>query len=140
MYEPLFDLIREFEGCRLTTYVCPAGVLTIGYGSTGPDVKPGLTWTPGQAENRMRADAMRFLRMTQALCPQLSEGQTCAIADFAYNLGIGRLKGSTLLKRLQAGRYEDVPFELRKWVMGGGRKLPGLVKRREAEIALFERS
>lgn len=136
--EPLLKLIRQFEGCKLVPYICPAGVLTCGWGSTGPGVIPGRIWTQHEADNRLILDAASFYRQTQSLCPELNNVQLCAIADFAYNLGVGRLKGSTLLKRIRAGAYEDVPDELRKWVLGGGKKLPGLVKRREAEIALFE--
>ena len=133
----LYRLIRHFEGCRLVPYYCPAGVLTCGWGSTGPDVFPGRAWTQEYADKRMEQDALRFARGTLALCPQLTDARLCAIADFAYNLGLGRLKASTLRKRINAGDWPAVPVELRKWVMGGGRKLPGLVKRREAEIAII---
>lgn len=118
-------------------YVCPAGVLTAGWGSTGPDVVPGLAWTQDYADRRLQQDAERFARGTCALCPGLSGDALCAIADFSYNLGIGRLKASTLRRKLNAGDYDAAAIELRKWVNGGGRKLPGLVLRREAEIALL---
>ena len=136
----LYVLIRRFEGCRLMPYLCPAGVWTAGWGSTGPDVFPGRAWTQAYADQRMADDALRFALGTLAACPALateSDDRLCAIADFSYNLGLGRLRGSTLRKRINTGRWGDVPIELRKWVRGGGRVLPGLVLRREAEIRLL---
>lgn len=133
----LYRLIKRFEGCRLMPYYCPAGVLTCGWGSTGPDVFPGRAWTQEYADSRMLMDAQKFARGTLALCPSLAGNKLCAIADFSYNLGIGRLKSSTLRRKVNAGDWEAVPKELRKWVNGGGRRLQGLVLRREAEIALI---
>lgn len=133
----LYILIRRFEGCRLTPYICPAGVWTCGWGSTGPDVFPGRAWTQEYADRRMYADALKFARGTLRLCPGLNDQQLCAIADFAYNLGLGRLKASTLRRKLNAGDMPAAKRELRKWVNGGGRRLPGLVLRREAEAALL---
>jgi len=135
--EELFRLIRLFEGCRLVPYLCPAGVWTCGWGSTGPDVVPGQPWSQAYADQRLSSDALKFARGTLALCPRLSGTALCAIADFAYNLGLGRLKASTLRIRLNQGDMAGAATELRKWVMGGGRRLPGLVKRREAEAALL---
>ena len=135
----LYVLIRRFEGCRLMPYVCPAGVWTCGWGSTGPDVVPGRAWTQDYADQRMAMDAERFARGTLALCPALAGNALCAIADFSYNLGLGRLKASTLRRKLNAGDYAGAAVELRKWVNGGGRKLHGLVLRREAEVALLPR-
>ncbi len=136
----LYVLIKRFEGCRLVPYYCPAGVLTCGWGSTGPDVFPGRAWTQEYADQRMQIDAERFARGTIALCPSLSGSKLCAIADFSYNLGLGQLKASTLRRKINAAQLSAVPSELRKWVNGGGRKLPGLVLRREAEVSLFRRS
>ena len=133
----LYVLIKRFEGCKLMPYYCPAGVLTCGWGSTGPDVFPGRAWTQEYADSRMLMDAQKFARGTLALCPSLTGNKLSAIADFSYNLGIGRLKASTLRRKVNAGDWSGVPAELRKWVNGGGRRLPGLVLRREAEIALL---
>lgn len=134
--ETLYALIRRFEGCRLVPYLCPAGVWTCGWGSTGADVFPNRAWTQDYADARLAQDAVRFARGTAALCPGLRGERLAAIADFAYNLGLGRLKASTLRRRLNAGDYAGARQELRKWVRGGGRVLPGLVLRREAEAAL----
>lgn len=133
----LYSLIRRFEGCRLVPYLCPAGVWTCGWGSTGADVFPGRAWTQDYADKRMEADALKFARGTLALCPDLRGDKLCAIADFAYNLGLGALRGSTLRKRLNAGDEVGAVAELAKWVNGGGRRLPGLVRRRAAEALAF---
>lgn len=134
----LYKLIRRFEGCRLMPYVCPAGVWTCGWGSTGADVFPGRPWTQDYADRRMEMDALRFAKQTMLLCPKLATGpEISAIADFAYNVGAGALKASTLRRRLNEGDMPAAKAELAKWVRGGGRVLPGLVIRRAAEAALL---
>lgn len=133
----LYVLIRRFEGCRLMPYICPAGVWTCGWGSTGSDVFPGVPWTQEYADQRMYADALKFARGTSTLCPNLTGARLCAIADFSYNLGLGRLKSSTLRRKIDTEDWAAAKVELRKWVNGGGRKLSGLVLRREAEAALL---
>ncbi|MDP4300333.1 lysozyme [Leptothrix discophora] len=135
----LLALIRRFEGCRLVAYTCPAGIWTCGWGSTGPDVGPGTVWTQAQADARLLADAGVCTTGTTRLCPGLSGDPLAAIADFAYNLGLTRLAGSTLRRRLREGDMAGAADELRKWVRGGGRVLPGLVRRREAEAVLLNR-
>jgi len=130
-------LIRRFEGLRLRAYLCPSGIPTIGYGATGPDVRLGMIWSHGQAEMRLRADADHYLLGTLALCPNLRGNQLAAIADFAYNLGLGRLRASTLRLRINAGNIDSARGELARWVRGGGRVLPGLVARRAAESLLL---
>lgn len=135
--DALYVLIRRFEGCKLMPYYCPAGILTCGWGSTGPDVFPGRAWSQAYADHRLELDAVRFARGTRALCPDLQGEALCAIADFAYNLGLGRLKSSTLRRRLNAGQIDQAKAELAKWVNGGGRVLPGLVLRRATEAALL---
>lgn len=135
----MLELIRRFEGLRLRAYYCPAGVLTCGYGSTGPDIKPDTVWTKEQAELRMRRDADVFAAGTLRLCPNLEGPALAAVADFAYNLGLTRLKGSTLRRKVNAGDWAGARVELLKWVRGGGRVLPGLVLRRQVEAALLPR-
>jgi lysozyme len=85
----------------------------------------------------MAMDAEKFAKAALSLCPELEGDKLCAIADFTYNLGVGRLKHSTLRKRINAGDWGGAAIELRKWVNGGGKRLPGLVLRREAEINLL---
>lgn len=129
----LHDLIKRFEGLRLKAYFCPAGVVTLGYGSAGPDIKMGMIWTKEQAIDRMYVDAEVFLTGAKSLCPTLVGDRLDAVADFAYNLGLTRLKGSTLRRKLNAGDMAGARAELLKWVRGGGRILPGLVIRRAVE-------
>lgn len=136
--DALLPLIRKFEGLRLRAYFCPAGVLTCGYGSTGPDIKKDTVWTEDQAETRMFLDAGRFAVAASKLCPSQHDDNLAALADFAYNLGATRLAGSTLRRKINAGDIEGSRDELRKWVRGGGKVLPGLVIRREAEAALLK--
>lgn len=136
-HTPLHMLIRRFEGLRLRAYTCPAGVLTCGYGSTGPDINPDTVWTKEQAEMRMSSDAALYLSATRKFCPGQADDNLAALADFAYNLGCTRLKGSTLRRKINAGDMAGARIELAKWVRGGGRILPGLVARRAAEAALL---
>lgn len=142
--EALLALIRKFEGLRLKPYRCPAGVPTIGYGHTGPEVRmdsPPIT--PGFAEVLMQEDAGQFLRAAGKLSPSLwleGDAKHSAIADFCFNLGTTRYKASTLKRRVDAGDWQGAAEELQKWVWGGGKKLPGLVARRAAEAILIEGS
>jgi len=136
-FAALYALIRTFEGCKLVPYLCPAGVWTCGWGSTGPDVFPGRAWTQEYADQRMHMDALKFARGTAALCPRLTGDRLSAIADFAYNVGLGALQASTLRRVVNAGAWDQAKTQLMRWVRGGGRVLPGLVKRRTAESNLL---
>jgi len=129
----LHDLIRRFEGLRLRAYLCPAGVWTCGYGSTGPDVSRGTVWSAPQADERMTRDAQVFTAGAARYCPSLRGDGLDAIADFAYNLGLTRLAGSTLRRKINSGDTAGARAELLRWVRAGGRVLPGLVARRVAE-------
>lgn len=133
----LYALIRQFEGCRLMPYLCPGKVWTCGWGSTGPDVIPGRPWTQEYADRRMEVDALRFAKGTLRLCQNLDGKRLEAIADFAYNLGLGALQASTLRRRLLAEDWEAARYELGRWVNAGGRRLPGLIRRRAAEAVLL---
>jgi lysozyme len=133
----LYVLIRRFEGCRLRAYICPAGVWTIGWGATGRGVFPGAVWTQSQADARLYQDAQVFVAAVLKASPSLTGGALCAIADFAYNLGAGAYRGSTLRRCIDAGDMEGAKRQLARWVHGGGRVLPGLVLRRAAESALL---
>jgi lysozyme len=137
VYAALYILIRRFEGLRLRAYYCPAGVLTCGYGSTGRDIKPGTVWTKEYAEARMQQDALKFSRGTKLLCPAASGTQLCALADFAYNLGLGNLKSSTLRRKINAGDIEGAKKQIMRWNKGGGKVLAGLTKRRTLEASLL---
>lgn len=130
------EIAKHFEGLRLKAYLCPAGIWTIGYGSIR-GVKPGMEITFEEASRRFQVDWEVARRATSHLCPGLSDRRLEAITDFTFNLGAGRLAASTLRRRLNLGDWIGAAAELRKWVYGGGRKLPGLIARREAERALL---
>ena len=130
-------LIKEFEGCRLTAYKCPAGVWTIGYGHTSaagsPEVTPGMTITQQEAEDILRRDLVKYENgVIKLVNVDLTQGQFDALVDFAYNAGVGALGKSTLLKKVNAEDFDAVPTELMKWTKAGGRELAGLVRRRRA--------
>lgn len=131
----LLALIRRFEGCRLRAYRCPAGVWTIGWGSTGPGIGPGVVWTQDQADARLDSDAIAYYLAAIKASPGLAlyPEAAQAIADFVYNIGITRYRASTLKRRIDAEDWDGACHEIVKWVYGGGRKLPGLVLRRQAE-------
>jgi lysozyme len=138
--EGLYRVATRVPVVTVVPYICPAGILTIGRGHTGADVVEGLIWSVEQAEDALQQDMAVAHAQALALCPSLataSPGRRAAIADFVFNLGGGRLRASTLRRKINDGAWGDVPAELRKWVWGGGRRLPGLVHRREAEIALL---
>jgi len=131
-------LIRHFEGCRLDAYLCPAGVWTIGYGHT-KGVKEGETIDQEAAEAFLIEDLEEFEGyVTEMVEVPLSQSQFDALVSWTFNLGPGNLERSTLLAKLNQGEYTDVPFEIKRWTRVGGVILPGLVKRRNAEAALFE--
>lgn len=132
------DLVKSFEGLRLKAYYDSVGVLTIGFGSTGPHVKPGMVITPKQAEDLLRDDVTRFEAcVSKQVTVPLSQNQFDALVSFAFNLGCGNLASSTLLKKLNAKDYAGAASEFAKWNRAGGKVLAGLTRRREAEKALF---
>lgn len=132
------DLIISFEGIRLEAYKCPAGVWTIGVGSTVPAVHAGEVITKQQALARFDKDLTKFENAVDRLVKvPLTQNQFDALVSFTFNVGEGALAKSTLLKKLNAGDYDTVPSELMKWTKGGGKELPGLVRRRRAEAAMW---
>ncbi|APR37947.1 lysozyme [Paraburkholderia sp. SOS3] len=134
-----FNLIRQFEGLRLIAYTDVVGVLTIGYGHTGPDVKPGLVITQAQADQLLGDDLSRFESGVDRLVTAPVNGnQYSALVSFSYNLGLGSLQNSTLLRLLNEGDYNGAAQQFPRWDMAGGQHLPGLLKRRQAEQSLFE--
>ena len=134
-----FNMIREFEGLRVAAYRCPAGIWTIGYGHTGPDVYRGLRITPERACRLLEQDIVRFECGVDDLLGNAptTQGQFDALVSFAFNCGLGALRGSTLLKLHRAGKYRLAAAAFMLWIRGGGRKLPGLVRRRNAERRLY---
>ncbi len=139
------DLIKQFEGCRLKAYKCPAGVWTIGWGTTriqGKPVRPGLRITQAEADLLLRLDAEQHWRSASRYVDvQLTQNQIDALASFVFNVGVGAFSESDLLQHLNAGRFNDAANEFDRWTKArkGRTKvvLPGLVKRRAAEKALY---
>lgn len=139
------SLCRQFEGYRSRPYLCPAGIPTIGYGSTY--YSDGRKVTLGDApmdEPTARALLVAELERTYLpgvlrQCPVLAtdESKCNAIVDFCYNLGVGRLQTSTLRRKINSQDWGGAKEQLMLWTIGGGKVLPGLVKRRAAECALF---
>jgi lysozyme len=131
-------LIKSFEGLELRAYKCPADVLTIGYGSTGPHVKPNMVITEKQAEDLLRQDLVRFERaVTRLVTVPISQNQYDALVSFTFNLGEGNFSRSTLLKRVNARDFSGAQREFAKWNRAGGVVLAGLTRRRAAEARLF---
>jgi GH24 family phage-related lysozyme (muramidase) len=135
------DMIKRFEGFSPTVYICPAGHATIGYGHV---VKPqereqfarGIT--AEQAEALLRQDVQTAERaVLRLITVPLTDGQFDALVSFTFNLGAGALQRSTLRRRVNRGDHAGVPPEFRKWVWAGGRKLEGLMRRREAEVTAY---
>ena len=139
------ELCREFEGFRARPYLCSAGVPTIGWGSTFYLDGRKVT-LDDQPISRSQADEMLemsirsiYLPGVLRLCPGLiaQPGPLNALIDFTYNLGVGRLQTSTLRKKINAQDWDSSQEQLMRWVRGGGRVLPGLVRRRKAEAELL---
>lgn len=140
------DLAKRFEGFhrvpksdpdRAHPYVCPAGFWTIGYGHLCDPKHPPITGAEGEAY--LAKDLVTALNATLRYCPVLAtqpEGRLAAIVDFTFNLGAGRLQTSTLRRRINQLDWAGAASELRRWVYGGGKVLPGLVLRREAEAQI----
>ena len=130
--------IEGYEGCRLTAYQDSVGVWTIGYGHTGPDVHAGLTITQAQADQLLLADLYKFEQgVSQLVRVPINQNQFDALVSFAFNLGLGSLGRSTLLKLLNSRDYNGAADQFLKWTYAGHEQLPGLVKRRRAERAMF---
>ena len=138
-----FELIKKFEGCELEAYQCAAGVWTIGYGYT-KDVKEGDVWSEEKAEFMLwrELDDEYEQYINSLVTAPINQCQFDALVSWVYNLGPANLKVSTLLKKLNAGEYNEVPAQIKRWnkaTVNGERKvLPGLTRRREAEALMFE--
>jgi len=131
------NLIKRFEGLELKSYKDSVGILTIGYGHTHA-VRAGDVITGEQADAFLREDLqVAELTVNTNVKVKLTQGQFDALVSFVFNLGSGNFVKSTLIKKLNAGDYAGAADEFGKWVNAGGKKLPGLVKRRAAEREVF---
>lgn len=131
-------LIKHFEGCKLKSYKCPAGVWTIGYGHTS-GVKDGQTITQAQADHYLAIDIQPIEQQIRSyVTAPLKQHQLDALACFVFNVGIGNFATSTLRKLINAHDYDGAALQFGKWTKADGKDLPGLITRRAAERALFE--
>lgn len=133
------DLIKSFEGLELKAYLCPAKVWTIGYGSTGKHVTPGMVITEAQAEDLLRDDLARFEAAAVKYCEPATDNQFAALVSFAFNVGEGEggLKTSTLRLLHQAGDYAGAKAQFARWNKARGKVLAGLTRRRSVEATLY---
>jgi lysozyme len=129
--------IRRFEGLRLRAYKDPAGVWTIGYGHTGPEVHDGQRISEEEAEALLRADVERIEAGVARVAGEARQQQIDALVSFAFNVGLTALRVSTLIRKHRAGDHEGAAREFGRWVYAGGRRLEGLRRRRAAEAALY---
>lgn len=133
-------LVMEFEGCRLRSYKCPAGVWTCGWGET-EGVTKDTQWTQEEADAKLRRRLMQFIDGVLDACPELKDDppyRLAACASLAYNIGLGAFANSTVCKKTKIGEYESAANAFLLWNKAGGKVLPGLVRRREAERRIYE--
>ena len=130
-------LIKSFEGCHTVAYQDAVGVWTIGYGHT-IDVKEGMTITQHQCDVMLEVDIETYENyVNKYVVVFLTQNQFDALVSWVYNLGPTNFRKSTMLKVLNAGKYDEVPYQMKRWNRAGGQVLKGLVIRREAEAELF---
>ena len=133
-------LIAQYEGCRLKAYKCPAGKWTIGYGHT-EGVKEGDVWTQERADAELVMEIDKYRAAVLRVCPTLkaTSNRLGACISLAYNIRIGNFSGSSVAKYIRRGEYRAAADAFGLWVNAGGKKLPGLVSRRQAEQTVFRR-
>lgn len=140
MNEAGLNLIKSFEGCKLTSYYDSVGVITIGFGHTGSDVEEDMTITQDQADALLASDLKKFEDGVNSLVTtDISENQHAALVSFAYNLGLHSLSTSTLLKLVNEDNFDDAAPQFLRWNRAGGQVLAGLTRRRETEMELFKK-
>jgi lysozyme len=135
------NLIKEFEGFRAKAYLCPAGVWTVGYGTTrinGNKVTEDTQLTTEEADIFLEQDLKSFEdAINKNVDVELTQNQFDALVAFVYNVGVGNFQKSTLLKILNRGEYDAASEQFLRWDKAGGKKLAGLTRRRKAEQKLF---
>ena len=131
------ELVKHFEGFESEAYLCPANVWTIGYGRTR-NVKEGDVITELQAERDLLEELEEFGEQVLSVVDvELNQNEFDALTSWTYNLGVGNLRSSTLLKKLNAGDKNSVPSEMLRWNKANGKVLNGLTRRRQAEADLW---
>lgn len=134
------EFIINEEGEKLTAYICPAGVLTIGVGHTGKDVVPGMKITKEKSRELLKLDLRRFEdAVNKSIKVTLKQHQFDALVSLAFNIGASAFSKSTLVKKINSGAdIKEIETEWKKWRKGGGKVLPILVRRREREIKMYK--
>ncbi len=134
-------LIKQFEGCRLDAYPDPGTggePWTVGWGSTGPGIRKGVRWTQAQADQRLAEDVAKFATgVDQLLTIPTKPHQRGALISLAYNIGLGALSGSTLLRKHNAADFAGAQAQFAAWNKAGGKVMSGLVRRRAAEASVY---
>ena len=134
------DLVKFFEGFESKAYLCPANVWTIGYGRTR-NVREGDVVNEKQAERDLLEELEEFGdQVSSTVKVSLEQSQFDALTSWTYNLGVGNLQSSTLLKKLNSGDKNSVPSEMLRWNKAAGKVLAGLTRRREAEAKLWAKA
>ena len=134
------NLVKFFEGFEAKAYLCPANVWTIGYGRTR-NVKEGDIVNEIQAERDLLEELEEFAnQVLNTVKVSLTQNELDALTSWTYNLGVGNLQSSTLLKKLNSGDKNSVPSEMLRWNKAAGKVLAGLTRRREAEAKLWEKA
>lgn len=135
------NLIKAFEGCRLTAYPDPIShgdPWSIGYGATGPNIGPGTTWTQQQADDDLATRVQAIgAQIDNLVSIDLTDNQEAALCSFVYNLGIHALQESTLLRLLNQGDVAGAAAQFLRWDMAGGSVVQGLLNRRKTEMGVF---
>ena len=134
-------LTKSFEGLDLSAYADQGGVWTIGYGHTGPGVHAGLTITQDQADTFLESDvAGAVTGVNRLVTATINQNQFDALVDFTFNLGCASLSQSTLLRDVNAGDFASAAPQFLRWDHVRGVVVPGLLRRRQAEMKLFQAS
>lgn len=132
----VIPVVTYYEGKVNRTYVDPVGVLTSCYGHTGPELKPGQTFTDEQCDDMLAADLLKHAAALDCIKTPMTDGQKAAFLSFAFNVGNQAFCRSTLAKKANQGDMMGACAELSRWTLAGGKELPGLVRRRAAEQAM----
>lgn len=139
--DTLISKLKEFEGLRLVAYKPTKSErwYTIGYGHSAGDVRAGMRINEEKAEELLRRDLFFVEKFVNGIPNVKTQGQFDALVSFAYNVGVGNLKNSTLLKKIMHDApTEEIQEEFLRWVYSGGKRLAGLVKRRRWEAERWE--
>lgn len=132
------DVIKKYESLKLKAYLCPANILTIGYGHTGKDVTPNMSITESKADSLLESDVVFAENaVNKHVTVDITQNQFDALVCFVFNVGADAFKNSTLLKLLNQKLYKEASEQFIRWNKSSGKVLNGLTKRRKEESELF---